>query len=202
LGNQSLQKGDLDAAKDYYEKSLELSTANNDNWARARHLDSLGLVHLGHQDYERAANYHRQAIEIGQVLKDPQGIAVASLNLGHAMLHQGEVEQANKCYARCLTLSSKVGHKLLMAYGLTGIARVGAHQGDGERAAHLIGAVNTMFRFMDVVRDPIEQAQYDEALSDLDKLLDKPTLENALAAGESMHLDDVVASALSNTEAK
>jgi hypothetical protein len=48
------------------------------------------------------------------------------------------------------------------------------------------------------VRDPIEQAQYDETINALEKLLDESTLKNALNEGESLILNDVVATALAN----
>jgi hypothetical protein len=82
-------------------------------------------------------------------------------NLGYVALAQGEVEQAQVLLTESLALQRGLDNPGGVAEGLAGFAAVAAAQGQGRRAARLLGAATALWERHNMALWPAEQAEYE-----------------------------------------
>ncbi|WP_173141694.1 AfsR/SARP family transcriptional regulator [Kibdelosporangium persicum] len=98
-------------------------------------LDVLGLMAYNLSDYERAIDYHKQALAVAEQIADLDAAAQALHNLGRIHIQQGRPQFAEDCHRKALDASRRTGNQLaeILALNYIGVA----HTSSGRPATAL-----------------------------------------------------------------
>jgi CHAT domain-containing protein len=100
LGNLAKQQGDFAAALEFFEQSVQLSSADG-NWSRVSEaLRSLGVLAFALRDPRRAENYARRALELAEAFGDPAQTAECLREVGAVLAWRGRREHAEDLYGQ------------------------------------------------------------------------------------------------------
>jgi hypothetical protein len=125
----------------------------------------------------------------------------ALLGLAAAELGRWE-EAASHCGKRLrLCHPGEVRHPHIVAWALTGMARVALARGRRARAARLLGAVPALVAATQFPWWPTDHACFYRAVSAVRAQLEEADFAAAWAEGEAMPVDQVIATALEEIEA-
>jgi tetratricopeptide (TPR) repeat protein len=105
------KKGDLDQAKDYYQRALEIK----EKQLGPNHVDvaltynNIGLVYREKGDLDQAKDYFQRALEIKEKQLGPNHVKVAHAynNIGLVYCDKGDLDQANDYYVPTSTGNSR-----------------------------------------------------------------------------------------------
>ena len=110
IGVATWDAGERQQALDHLERG-RAALADDDHTAEAARLyQELGRIHFRLGDHERATEWARQALALGQALGAPDVIANAYNTLGVAMARAGDIEQASAYVHR--SLETALAHQL------------------------------------------------------------------------------------------
>ncbi len=126
LGNVFEGMGDFTKATQQFEIALGLMQQLEDGAAKARVLNSLGLVSLNSGDAQKAVQYHRESLELRRKSAQPRAMFIAQLNLGDALKNLGQLSQAKQLFAACLSIAQAIGDHF-------GETLVSSHLADTDR---------------------------------------------------------------------
>ena len=144
-----------------------------------------------------AQDFAARATPITRALDNRYIRMVNSGNLGLAALLTGETDTALHAFREELTLCRETVVRPHAFEGLRGLAAIAAVNGDGERAATLVGAANA-HRY-DIPEDPVE-ARLEGAFFEPARTRCGTNAWNAAArAGSALGFDDAIAYALEET---
>ncbi|XP_040854820.1 G-protein-signaling modulator 2 isoform X2 [Ochotona curzoniae] len=101
----------LQAAVDFYEKTLLLARQLKDRAVEAQSCYSLGNTYTLLQDYEKAIDYHLKHLAIARELNDRIGEGRACWSLGNAYTALGNHDQAMHFAEKHLEISREVGDR-------------------------------------------------------------------------------------------
>ncbi|HMR63920.1 MAG TPA: BTAD domain-containing putative transcriptional regulator [Anaerolineae bacterium] len=107
------------AARQWYDQSLDLYQALDDKWGMANTLAALGWLtqHLG--SYDQAKQLYTESLTLRQGLEDRWGIANSLISLGTISLYQGYPQEAEPLMRQSITLHQKLGDRAGIAYSLS-----------------------------------------------------------------------------------
>jgi tetratricopeptide (TPR) repeat protein len=133
--------GDYAQAQAAVERALAASRERADRVSEANSLTQLGLIARRQADYERAKEWHRQALALcpGDTAcsLEEATVAAQTLNdLGIVHRQQGDFDEARVCYERALELSRQSGNRIGEAEVLTSLGVVAYYQRDFAEALH------------------------------------------------------------------
>lgn len=163
LGNDYLNGGDFEKAKECYLQALKL----NPDYAEA--YNNLGILSLDHErKYDAAAAYFRQAILI------KPDLANAHFNLGTALSEQNMLDEAIESFQRALSLNADMPNAYFNLHGLVLDSRNMAPSIQCMRKAIELEPSNISFKFylglyLDYCGHSKEANQFFEALPDDDQ---------------------------------
>ncbi len=109
LGVSYLFEGKLDQAAEYFEKSLDLYTENNDLQGMANCLNNIGQVDLHRGNYDSAAVCFSRNYEIVKALDNQQDMASALIQLGNVDYYRGYFNQSLDHYYQAMHIYSGIG---------------------------------------------------------------------------------------------
>ncbi len=128
------QKGDTDAARDGFERSLGLLRGLGDQRRQAGRLSNLGLLATVTRDWERARLFLEEAMLMYQAVGDPQGIGSCCCNLADLDLSSGNPTAALH-HARSGLRHFEDCHDLPgMVYSLANVAEAELRLGNAREA--------------------------------------------------------------------
>ncbi|HEY2093647.1 MAG TPA: sigma 54-interacting transcriptional regulator [Thermoanaerobaculia bacterium] len=104
LGNTLWKLGDWETALEYYHKNMQLSETEGDLWNLVTCYNNVGIIEFGRGRFHSAAEFFEKSIRIDQKIGALEYEALALENLGEALEMVGKLDDAAKCYARCLAL--------------------------------------------------------------------------------------------------
>jgi len=123
------------------EKALETITLSRNQCKElemplhyAVQTDNIGLIHAEKGQYEKAVEYHREAIEHLETLNDDTWIATSRTNLAHSLVSLGQIEEAETLFKRALAFAKDQANKEIMINALRGLARIAIKRDDHEQA--------------------------------------------------------------------
>ena len=135
LGGIAWQRGNLDEAVTYVEKSLELYEQYGYLWGTAIAYGNLGLIYNSQGDWLRAIEYHEQAQAVQQIIGNPEGQAVSFDNLGILNMSLGRHEQALKELTNGLEIREHLGDNWGIAQSKVNLAHLALVQSNLEDAS-------------------------------------------------------------------
>jgi len=200
LGDMAWHQGDYAAAHTLLEESLTLFREFGDNRGTALALTNLGMVAREQGDYATARTRFEESLTLQRELGDKNGIAHSLYNLGTVAYRQGDDARARALLEEALELFHRVADLAHLAMTLALLARlasVGGSEGQLERAARQLGAVEAL---CEIVGMPLPWVRLDyERLvvrDQMDEAACAAAFPAAWAAGRAMSLEQAIAEAL------
>jgi hypothetical protein len=161
-----LQRGDIGGAADLFEEAEHLARETNDDRGLAlallNHGKMLGLD-LGQSGLSETLLL--ESLRIARRLEDRVGMLYALLVIGGVKHESGDAKGARGPLHEVLRLASDSRYRVMQAYALDLVAATEAMEGAPLRAARLWGAANSIWRTLDLHRQPSEQVWYDDVVA-------------------------------------
>jgi tetratricopeptide (TPR) repeat protein len=138
-------RGNLDQAVEYAERSKSLFIAIDNLKLAGQVNTNLGLIYLDKGEVDKALEYLQESAAISQQLKDAQGEMGTYYALAKCFYKAGEYEHALKYAHKVLDLESRVERSRQPAYAEAIIGRIGCRRGNrDEGIARLLKAAQTL----------------------------------------------------------
>ena len=188
LGINALLRREHEEAERYFEESLTLNRRIGDRRGGVACLINLGENARKQGKYEEAARYYEKSLAISRELGLRPAAAACLNNLGHVHARMGEDDAAWGYLREALNESVAIGVPVLET--LVGMALLQTKAGCYVRAAELLGLV------LSPALDEETKQYADPILTTLRGALPAEQLEAALARGEALELEVVVADLL------
>lgn len=146
LGELERLAGHFDEALEFYERSLEMGRALNDQSIVAVTMGNIGLVAAGKGQWTEAIEWYQQSLRRRSILEDREGLAVTLNNLGVAREHLGLLAAALSSYKTAVTLFEEVGNSIDAAAALINMSQppVGQELSVTERGVYLEEALTLL----------------------------------------------------------
>ena len=130
MGNVVLNQKDFNGALNYFNKALEIQTAQEDSSKVAANLNNIGNVYLQSRNYDKAEEYFRRTITIDSALGSISYLAGDYNNLGLVMKNRGELNRALAYQLRSLEINERLSIPFGIAGNLNNIGTVYMHLED------------------------------------------------------------------------
>jgi predicted ATPase/class 3 adenylate cyclase len=201
LGFLTSSQGDQAAARTLLEESLAIRREIADTGGAATSLNNLGLVLYRIGDFAGARALFNEALVIWREVGDKQHIAMALANLGLVSREQGDYPLSRSFYEECVGIRRALGDKQGIAYTLEGFAGLAVAQGQGKRAARLLGAVESLREAIRTPVAPANQADHARKISAARSALGEQEFAAAWAEGRAMTLEQAISEAMTAADA-
>lgn len=118
----------------YYQRALELFTAQNSQAGIISVLGGAGNCYFYQRNYDRALELYNRSLALEQKLNDPTGVATRLQNIGHVHRARGDYASALEAYFKSLSIAEQQPGKATAATTLGSIGLIRAMQGDNAQA--------------------------------------------------------------------
>jgi tetratricopeptide (TPR) repeat protein len=196
LGVQALYQGNHEQAMSLLQEGLQCYRELGEKSATANTLVNLGEVarHLG--DLAGAMARYEESLVLFRELGDMRWIAVSIHNLGLVAADRGDFARALALQRESLALFQELGDKQALPESLEKLADVFVAQQYPERAARLLGTAEALRVATHVPVPPVDQTDYERAVTAAHSQLDEATFAAAWAEGRAMTLEQAIDLAL------
>jgi len=186
-------RADLNAAAELLERS-------GDNVIRVWAIYLLGDAHAHMGDLARAEVYMKDSVALGESAGDVWARANARARLGIVQWQRGELDSARENLLQAICAQREMGHRWGMAMSLEGLAYVSASAGQPEKAARLLGAVDTLWNRVGTKLHGFMKAHHDRCAAAASEVLGEARFRDNFQRGAKMALPDVLAYVLGESE--
>ncbi|HSC54825.1 MAG TPA: adenylate/guanylate cyclase domain-containing protein [Phnomibacter sp.] len=132
IGEIYLLREEIDMALPYFKESLK-DYAGSENTPYA--LNNLGKAYFKKGNYQKAIEYHEQALEFARKLEAPVDEADALLGIGDTYMEMQQIDEAIASYKKAETISQSISHANdQMKYTYIGLALAYAQKQDFSNA--------------------------------------------------------------------
>jgi adenylate cyclase len=145
LGSVARRQGDLDGAKDWYQRALHTlrdEDAHLDTKIQA--LNGLGFVHRQKSDYGEARECYHQALALSRVSGNRLEEAQALNDLGITAFYQCDFPEARTCHQQALEIRRTIGDRAGEGASLGNLALVTRDAGDYGQAQDYLSEALTI----------------------------------------------------------
>jgi tetratricopeptide (TPR) repeat protein len=200
LALTALAEGNLPAATAQYESILAWAQAQGYPGYLTDGLYGLGYIASLLGDHARALPYIEASLQhydAAQPVMTKHYITDACCLLGRVLRGLARYKAATMHYVECLQFYLDVGDKYGMFVCLRGLAQVAARQKHDLRALRLFGAAEVLGEILAAPLWAVERPDYERDVDAVRANMGSPAWEIYWQTGRVMHLDHVVAEALS-----
>jgi len=127
--------------------------------------------------------------------------ANARARLGIVQWQRGELESAREHLLQAICAQREIGHRWGMAMSLEGLAYVSASAGQTEKAARLLGAVDTLWNRVGTKLHGFMKAHHDRCVAAAGEVLGEARFRDNFQRGAKMALAEVLAYVLGESGA-
>lgn len=138
IGNSLFYLKELDSARYYHEKALEIRTLNNDMRGISYSLNNIGLIHVDKKEYDKAIDYFIRSLVIKEKIGEKKGIASAHINISDVYRSQGKFEKAAKSAEKGIVFAEEVGALDFLISGYDVAAQAYEGLGDHKKASQYL----------------------------------------------------------------
>ena len=190
--NALSQLGDVPQAITRAERALEGFRATGATAAEGQILANLAQNYETIGDLETTRRYLAESLDVLDRLDHQEGRAFTMAMLGYVAEREGDLEQAARWTIDALRAAGELRKEEYAAYGLLFAADLVQRAGKKRQSAELLGASDAAFARAVVVPQDDEAARRERVAAQLDEA----ELDDALARGEALDLDQAVALAV------
>jgi tetratricopeptide (TPR) repeat protein len=127
---------------------------------------------------------------------DRWGLARALNRLGFSLLPLNEIDQARACFTESIELWQSMGNRRGIIHSLIGLGGIAAENGQPDRAARLLGVVESLSRQTLYVAYGLDRARYERTVERARSHLDETTWKAAFSQGQTLTLEQALEEAL------
>lgn len=196
LGAITLAAGDRPRARTLLEEAVELARTIDDTRIAALAINNLGDLALTEGDYGRARPLFDESLGLLRARGDTTNIARSLFNVGSTELMLGDTEGAAARYRESVAFGREAGDKEDLAWCLLGLAGVAARDGEGPRAAALLGAAAALLEEMGAAFKPFERHLHDDTATRALALAGAEAFERERGRGATLSLDEAIDEAI------
>ncbi len=146
LGLFFWKEGNYEQALVHFDKAMHLNTASsNPNLeTKAIHLNNIGLIHQELERYNKALDFHKEALEIRRSLGLKGEEAISLANMGLCYRGTGNLEWAEEAFLKAIALADSLGNTHLYLAFHSNLGNVYYMQGKFHQAteAYLLSLGN------------------------------------------------------------
>ncbi len=191
-GTLFVSQGNQDMIYPLLEQGLSLDREVGDKEGMAVASLLLGWVALKQRDRAAARSRVEESLTLYQEMEHREGMAEALSMLGKVEAARGDHAFARTLYEESLAMAQEIDDKELLASGLEGLASVVATQGELAWAACLWGTAEALREAIGAPLQPIERADYEQAVAAVRGHLGAETFASAWAEGCAMTVKQVL----------
>jgi non-specific serine/threonine protein kinase len=196
-GFLSYRRGEYELAETQLDEARQLLSGISDTVPDAVRLSTVPLQILGdtalaREQFDRAAAWYAEAIEVAQTVGTIWGAIDAQIGLAAINYCTGNTVRAAGLYMNNLHRAQDVGVKSLVASALLGLAGVAAELGRPEEGAHLLGAAEGSAASLGAPIFPRDRPVRDRALAALTAALGEPRLAAAREVGRALTVEEAI----------
>lgn len=189
----AFRAGDFVTARARLEQLLVLAKEQDDKSLMRHALINLGEVLRAMGNYSDAKPHYENSLTLARELPARLHIGCAMQGLGYIAVQEDNWQRARECFLECLTLYQEQQLKWGIAVAIEGFARLVAAQGEPERAARLLGAIDTHLALTGPMATIADRLEHERTLTAVHTLLDDATFADAWQAGSAMTLEQAIA---------
>jgi tetratricopeptide (TPR) repeat protein len=190
--------GNYTEARAFLEQSLEIWKAmgpagkTGSTWT----MIFLGDVALKHSDHDWARSLYEETVAVLREMGDLNFLAYSVRRLAQLSWYQGQYDEAISQLQESLILNQKVADPRGIVACLAGFAVIAVAQEQYQRAAQLMGAIETQLTSLGIRLLYMDKMEYDRNLPIVREKLNKKILDKFWVEGRGMSLDEAIAFAL------
>lgn len=194
LGVVAKKQAEYDRAAAMHGACLELSQVLGDRVGTYISLYNLAEVASTQGNIEQAVHLHQESLALKRAQGDVWSIAWSLFSLGQLAREQGDLDRAWSLQQESLVLRWRLADKQGIADCLAELAGLTSLMGYPEQAACLFGAVERLLDAIGASLSPQMRSLYDRLLATTRTQLAESLFAAAWARGQTMPLDEVIAS--------
>ena len=191
-GTLFVSQGNQDMVYPLLEQGLLLDREVSDKEGMAVASLLLGWVALKQGEKATARSRVEESLMLYREMEHREGMAEALCVLGKVESARGDHTLARTLYEDSLAMAQEIGDKELTASGLEGLASVVATQGELARATRLWGTAEALRDAIGAPLQPIERADYEQAVATAREHLGEETFDSAWVEGRAMTAKQVL----------
>jgi len=138
--------GEVDRARELYQRSLATSRQVDDRTGIGAATYNLGSLAFEQGDYATARALYTESLALFRALDAPRDVALALMGLGATFFATGDAASARPLYQESLALFRATGYTQRVARLLHHLGLLAEAEGDWAEAAALLGESLTLFR--------------------------------------------------------
>jgi len=197
LGFAANGVGEHERADPLFGQCLQIAREIEDNWiiSFALHFIAVGTSFQGKYDLARS-QFEEHINLTHEGVGNAQGIGFSLFHLGRIDRLQGDCNSAQVHLTEALQLFWQIGDKRGLGYSLFGFACLAQVLEEPDRAAHLIGVVDSIREDLGTLLEAILQIEYEQAKAAIQEALGEEIFQIAWSEGNKMTLEQAVQYAL------
>jgi predicted ATPase/transcriptional regulator with XRE-family HTH domain len=195
-GRAAYYCNELAFSLDLLTQSVTLRRQLNDVTKTAQALNALATTHHALGQFDEARQAVAEAFALTQAAIDQPNRARLLHSLGRLALADGDDAHAAESFRESLQLRVEMSTKRGVAESLEGVGDLAARQGNGERAARLLGAAEALRELIGAPIPPPERAEHEQAVAAARDLLEGEAFARLWADGRALTWEQAAAYAL------
>ena len=188
--------GKYELAHTLLDEALFLAREANDPYRMAMALNFLGDLARCERQYVQAQILYGESVGLLSELGAERDLAATLHNLGHILLHLGDMDRAQTLFEESLAIQQAQQNKAGIAECLIGFAALASARGLPVASVHLLSALASTDWARRAEEWPATRIEYEQTLALIRRQLDEVALEREQAVGRALSLDQAVEIAL------
>ena len=127
------------------------------------------------------------------------GVNMVRSELAHLERYEGHYQEAKAMYQESIVEWKRIGHRAAIAHQLECFASIAKIEEQGQRAARLFGAAESLREKIDIPMTAMEHVEYEREISDLKAGMDEKVFESSWTEGRDMTMEQAIDFALERT---
>jgi predicted ATPase/DNA-binding XRE family transcriptional regulator/tetratricopeptide (TPR) repeat protein len=202
LSNAAMNQGKFEEVAALLEECLPLARSTGEYWLVAMALNNLAEIERLQGKIEQAEQKFKEGLEILAQIGDQYFTPILLDGLGTIAQYRRDYEGARVIHRQCLSLSRELDDRRIIALTLEKLAGVATGQGQGDRAARLLGAAEALREAIHVQVESIDRGDYDRIVAMTRASMEADRLSDAWAEGGAMDLEQAIEYALEDLPVK
>ena len=187
---------DIPQAKIYLNEALSLAPTIQNEWATAMSLFGMARVAGVMGDLTTARAKFLESANLAKKMGNKRQMYSCYSELAHVLRENGKLEEPLSLYRELLPKWRDLGHRAAVAHELECIAYIFSKQEQGQRAAKLLGAADSLRKLIGSSPTPVELAEHEEELASLRGKVTESDCERSWEEGQKLSLDEAIALAI------